>query len=100
MKKLVCKTTAALLLATLVMASFSACTGGETQTDINLDIDLTQKPTLSVLMPNSGYDDTYINEDPNAQVVEDVMWSIRSCPRPMRPLRSICSSSTVSPTTP
>ncbi len=72
MKKLVCKTTAALLLATLVMASFSACTGGETQTDINLDIDLTQKPMLSVLMPNSGYDDTYINEDPNAQVVEDV----------------------------
>ncbi len=67
------KSAVCLGLGVVLFGTLCACgeQGGDT-TDINLNIDLTQKPTLNVLMPNSGYDDKFINEDENAKVIEEV----------------------------
>lgn len=69
--KRIYKTAFGVMLCGAVLASACACgfSGGE---DINLDIDLSQKIELSVLMPNSGYDDSYINEDDNAKKVQEL----------------------------
>ncbi len=60
--------------AMLSAACLAVACGGKGDDDgvIDLEIDLSAKPTLSVLMPNSGYDETYINNDPNAAVVKEV----------------------------
>lgn len=59
-------------MGAVMLGGLCACGGGEEKTDIDLDIDLSQKPTLSVLMPNSGYDDNFINADENAKVIENI----------------------------
>lgn len=63
-----------LLLCVVMVASlFSACT--QTQSDeyqINYDIDLSQKPKLNVLMPNSGRDINAVNSDVTAELVEQL----------------------------
>lgn len=70
MKKLV-STSLAIVLAGTVALTVAGC-GGRGATSYNPNIDLTNKPNLSVLMPNSGYDKDYVNNDPNAAVVEEV----------------------------
>ena len=40
--------------------------------EINMDIDLTKKPTLEVLMPNSGKSIDAVNSNYNAQVIEEL----------------------------
>lgn len=66
------KTIVCFSLAAALLTGLCACTTGGGGTEIDLDIDLSAKPTLSVLMPNSGYDESYINTDPNAKEVERV----------------------------
>lgn len=44
--------------------------GGNYDSEINMDIDLSQKPELSILMPSSGYTIEEVNNDPNAKVIE------------------------------
>ncbi len=71
MKKLM-KAIFSFSLCAVVAVGVCACGGNKGETEINLEIDLSQKPTLSVLMPNSGYDVAYINDDENAKEVERV----------------------------
>ena len=40
--------------------------------NINYDIDLSNKPELSILMPYSGYTIDEVNQDPNAKVIEEI----------------------------
>ena len=44
--------------------------GGGSDYEINLDIDLNNKPTLNVLMPNSGKNIDSVNTSPNALLIE------------------------------
>lgn len=61
-----------ILLVFALMICLAGC--GKTYADdvdnINYDIDLNNKPELSVLMPNSGYDRDTMNNDPNAKLIE------------------------------
>ena len=65
-----------LLVAMLITSviSLTACpsestTGGS---EINMDIDLSKKPTLNVLMPNSGKSVEEVNSDPTALLIEQL----------------------------
>ena len=65
-----------LLVAMLITSviSLTACpsestTGGF---EINMDIDLSKKPTLNVLMPNSGKDIEKVKADPTALLIEQL----------------------------
>ena len=64
------------LLLCIVMAAsmFAACDGpsGGYEDEINYDIDLTQKPKLNVLMPNSGKDIKAVNSSPNALLIQQL----------------------------
>lgn len=59
-----------LLSAVLAFASCKGDKGGSDE--INYDIDLTQKPTLSILMPNSGKSIDAVNSSPNALLIEQL----------------------------
>ena len=64
-----------LLVAILCTSFLTACGGGGggTSTDeINYDIDLSKKPSLSVLMPNSGKTIDAVNSDPTAVLIEQL----------------------------
>lgn len=74
MKKIL---SAILMLAMIgsCFVSLTACGGGEgvsngSKYQINYDIDLTQKPELQVLMPNSGKSIDAVNDNVNAEVIE------------------------------
>ncbi len=63
------------LMASMLLTSVAlvACGGGDT-TDgapqINMDIDLNNKPALNVLMPSSGKSIDEVNADPTAKLIE------------------------------
>ena len=61
---------ALLLSSLLVLASCGG--GGGNDDEINYDIDLTQKPALSILMPNSGKSIDAVNSSPNALLIEQL----------------------------
>ena len=46
--------------------------GGGSDYQINMNIDLSKKPELKVLMPNSGRDINAVNNDPNALLIEQL----------------------------
>lgn len=66
-------------LLTLVLAAimgisvfgFAGCTPSVVES-IDMDIDLTQKPELSILMPNSGLPIDQVNSDSNAKIIEQI----------------------------
>lgn len=75
MKTRIAKLVALLLCVAMVATLFAACggpTGGDDEFPINYDIDLTQKPKLKVLMPNSGRDINTVNTDPNALLIQQL----------------------------
>ena len=70
-----------ILLATMLLTSVFAITGcgpkgpqnnGGSDSDFNMDIDLSTKPTLNVLMPNSGKSIDAVNSDPTALLIEEL----------------------------
>ena len=65
-----------LLVAMLITSviSLTACPtpGPEAGTEINMDIDLSSKPALNVLMPNSGKSVEEVNSDPTALLIEQL----------------------------
>ena len=72
MKNRMPKLMALLLCVVMVATLFAGCnntpsSGGD---EINYDIDLTQKPKLNVLMPNSGKDIKEVNSHVNAQLIQ------------------------------
>ena len=73
MNKRVVKLIALLLCAVMAAALFAGC-GGPTESEfqINYDIDLTQKPKLNVLMPNSGKAITEVNASPTASLIQQL----------------------------
>ena len=73
MNKRVVKLIALLLCAVMAAALFAGC-GGTTESEfqINYDIDLTQKPKLNVLMPNSGKDISQVNSNSNALLIQQL----------------------------
>lgn len=74
MKKPILKAFSLAMTAVCLTGAFAACDGGNGNEDygINMDVDLTQKIDLKVLMPYSGYTEDQINADPNAEVVKTV----------------------------
>ncbi len=55
------------------LCAFASCGGGKGNDDeINYDIDLTQKPELKILMPNSGKSVDAVNNSPNALLIEQL----------------------------
>ena len=73
MKKIV----SLILCMTLLLSSFALLTSckknkGGNDDEINYDIDLTQKPTLEILMPNSGKSIDAVNSSPNALLIEQL----------------------------
>ncbi len=72
MKKIV----SIILLAAMLLTSFAltGCPGPENQIvdNINYDIDLNNKPTLKVLMPNSGKSIEAVNSDKTAVLIEEL----------------------------
>lgn len=74
MKNRMPKLMALLLCVVMVATLFAGCnntpsSGGD---EINYDIDLTQKPKLNVLMPNSGKDIKEVNSNVNAQLIQQL----------------------------
>ena len=68
------KIIALLLCIAMAAAMFAACgtnsnKGGD---EINYDIDLTQKPKLNILMPNSGKPIEAVNSNVNAQLIQQI----------------------------
>ena len=66
-----------LVIATLLtsIVALVACTDNGTTTggtEINMNIDLSKKPTLNVLMPNSGKRVEEVNSDPTALLIEQL----------------------------
>lgn len=66
-----------LLIAMLLTSTFAivACetpTDNAGGSDINYDIDLSQKPTLKVLMPNSGKNIDAVNSDKTATLIQEL----------------------------
>ncbi len=60
-----------LLLCTAFLLALCACgPSASSEYQINYDIDLSQKPTLKVLMPNSGKLIEEVNTSPNALLIE------------------------------
>lgn len=73
MKKTTWKLICLLLCAVMVASLFVGCTDTpEYEDEINYDIDLTQKPKLNVLMPNSGKDISQVNSNVNAELIEQL----------------------------
>ena len=75
MKTRIAKLVALLLCVAMVATMFAACgntSGGDEEFPINYDIDLTQKPKLNVLMPNSGRDINSVNTDNNALLIQQL----------------------------
>lgn len=66
--KLICL----LLCAVMVASMFAACTPSEGEYQINYDIDLSVKPKLNVLMPNSGKNIAEVNSNANALLVQQL----------------------------
>lgn len=63
----------ALLLCIAMAASvFVGCDRTESEYQINYDIDLTQKPKLNVLMPNSGKSISEVNSSSNALLIQEL----------------------------
>lgn len=60
----------AAIMCIVASLSFVACSPSSNEYDINFDIDLTQKPNLSILMPYSGYDIDAVNSSLTAQTIE------------------------------
>lgn len=60
------------LIAVIVLFSVNSCGKDAAETDINLDIDLGNKPELKALFPNSGYSDRQMNDDVNAKLIEEL----------------------------
>lgn len=63
------------IIVFILLVSFMSvvsCKKKNTNTKINYDIDLNDKPELSVLMPYSGYTISEVNNDKNAKVIEEV----------------------------
>ena len=55
------------------VCAFASCKDDkEKGDDINYDIDLSQKPNLSILMPNSGKSVDAVNSSPNALLIEQL----------------------------
>ena len=55
------------------VCSFASCKDDKKKgDDINYDIDLSQKPNLSILMPNSGGSIEAVNSSPNALLIEQL----------------------------
>lgn len=58
-------------VAAVVAVSFAGC-GNDVSDSIDMNIDLSQKPELSILMPSSGLSIEQVNSDSNAKVIEEV----------------------------
>lgn len=72
MKKILSLILCMAMLLTAVCA-FASCKDDKKKgDDINYDIDLSQKPNLSILMPNSGKDINAVNSSPNALLIEQL----------------------------
>ena len=73
MKKSVCKLLCALLCMVMLVSVFAGCSGStDSDYEINYDIDLTQKPKLNVLMPNSGKGIDEVNANSNALLIQQL----------------------------
>lgn len=73
MKNRMPKLISLLLCIVMVASLFAACTPTtESEYEINYDIDLTQKPKLNVLMPNSGKDIKEVNSNINAELIQQL----------------------------
>ncbi len=59
-----------IFLLILLSTSLFGCNKTEYVDNINYDIDLNQKPELSILMPYSGYTIQEVNADSNAKLIE------------------------------
>ncbi len=66
------KVLVALLSCAALLMGLAACGTSGGDYAINYEIDLTQKPTLSVLMPNSGKLIEEVNASPNALLIEQI----------------------------
>ncbi|MBQ4273592.1 MAG: extracellular solute-binding protein, partial [Clostridia bacterium] len=72
MKKILSLILCMAMLLTAV-CSFASCKDDKKKgDDINYDIDLSQKPNLSILMPNSGKSVDAVNSSPNALLIEQL----------------------------
>ena len=61
-----------LLCVVMVASMFAACTSNQSEYEINYDIDLSAKPKLNVLMPNSGKSIAEVNSNANALLVQQL----------------------------
>ena len=73
MKKPIFKLISAVLCVIMLATVFAGCNGTTgSDFEINYDIDLTQKPQLNVLMPNSGKSIDEVNSSSNALLIEQL----------------------------
>ena len=72
MKKPMWKLMALLLCIVMMATFFTACPTTESEYEINYDIDLSQKPKLNVLMPNSGKSIDEVNSAGTAQLIQQL----------------------------
>lgn len=72
MKKLLSIVLLIAMLCTSVVALTACPKPGPSDSDINMDIDLSNKPNLKVLLPNSGKDENYLNTNSNALLVQEL----------------------------
>jgi len=61
-----------LFILCLGLAGCKGCKKNKLNTEIDFNIDLSNKPELSVLMPYSGYTIDQVNSDPNALTIEEI----------------------------
>ena len=62
----------ALTLCVAMLFSLCACSSGNDDYKVNYDIDLSVKPDLKILMPNSGYDIGKVNSSATAKLIENI----------------------------
>lgn len=73
MKKTATKILCGVLASALILPVFTGCNPGDDEEyTINMDIDLSQKIDLKVLMPNSGRDIKAVNDDENAKLIQQL----------------------------
>ena len=72
MNKRVAKLLVMLLCAVMTISLFAGCGSTESEYQINYDIDLTQKPKLNVLMPNSGKSIDEVNSSATATLIQQL----------------------------
>ena len=72
MKKLLSIVLLIAMLCTSVVALTACPKPGTSDSDINMNIDLSNKPNLKVLLPNSGKDKNYLNTNSNALLVQEL----------------------------